>query len=164
MLDIAPRTQHPTATQKIAAAAEEWSKRLASEATTETRTFIHSFVFRIVLRLETIEVRIDKHALWSLLLDGRLLTPPGASRRHGLLRLKIKASLQRCGGEVRLIPPPSADRESPAHPVHSLIKAVARARSWHGRVVRGELSGRRSIAKAISLDERYDAGMELLSS
>lgn len=37
----------------------------------------------------------------------------------------------------------------------SLIKAVARAHDWYGRVVRGELTGGRSIAQATGLDERY---------
>jgi site-specific DNA recombinase len=155
LLTLASRTQDPTATRRVVAAAKEWSKRLASATATETRTFIRSVVSRIVLRTASIDVFVDQRTLWSFLLDGRLPMSPRVGRRNGLLRLKIKASLQRCGGEVRLIPPPGAGRDLPEHPARSLIKAVARAHGWHGRIVRGELSGRRSIANAICLDERY---------
>ena len=43
----------------------------------------------------------------------------------------------------------------PVHPLPSLVKAVARAHDWYERIVRGELSGTRSIAHATGLDERY---------
>jgi site-specific DNA recombinase len=155
LLDLNPRTKDLTVTQRVVIAAKEWSKRLAATATNETRTFIRSFVSRIVLGMANIDVFINKRALWRLLLDSRLPTAAGACRRSGLLTLKINVSLQRCRGEVRLISPPGVGKELPEHPARSLIKAVARARSWYGRIVRGELSGRRSIARAISLEERY---------
>ena len=63
--------------------------------------------------------------------------------------------LKRCGGEVRLVLPANSAGEIPVHPVQSLIKAVARAHGWYGRIVRGELTGGRSIAHATGLDERY---------
>jgi hypothetical protein len=39
--------------------------------------------------------------------------------------------------------------------VPSLIKAIARAHDWYCRIIRGEVTGSRSIAEATGLDERY---------
>jgi site-specific DNA recombinase len=56
---------------------------------------------------------------------------------------------------VRLVLPANSGGETPVHPMRSLIKAVARANDWYRRIVRGELTGSRSIANATGLDERY---------
>jgi len=143
------------ATQSILAAAQEWSKRLASAAVAETRPFIRSFVSRIVVHTENVDVLLDKQALRSALLDGRSPTSPRADLHNGFLSLKVKARLKRCGAEVRLVLPANAGGEIPVHPVQSLIKAVARAHGWYDRIVRGELTGGRSIANTTGLDERY---------
>jgi hypothetical protein len=78
-----------------------------------------------------------------------------ADRCNGLLALRIKARLKRCGGEVRLVLPANSGGEIPVRPLPSLIKAVARAHDWYERIVRGQLTGSRSIADATGLDERY---------
>ena len=78
-----------------------------------------------------------------------------ADRCNGLLALRIKARLKRCGGEVRLVLLANSGGEIPVRPLPSLIKAVARAHDWYERIVRGQLTGSRSIADATGLDERY---------
>ena len=148
--------KNAAATRSILAAAQEWSKRLASGAAAETRPFIRGLVSRIVVHTANVDVFLDKQALWSALLDGsRLPTPPRADRHNGFLSLKVKARLKRCGGEVRLVLPANSGREIPVHRVQSLIKAVARAHDWYRRIVQGKLTGGRSIARATGLDERY---------
>jgi site-specific DNA recombinase len=152
---LALQGRNAEATQSILAAAQEWSKRLASAAAAETRPFIRSLISRIVIHTENVDVLLDKQALRSALLDGRSPTSPRANLHNGFVNLKVKARLKRCGGEARFVLPANSAGEIPVHPVQSLIKAVARAHGWYGRIVRGELTGGRSIASATGLDERY---------
>ena len=39
--------------------------------------------------------------------------------------------------------------------MQSLLKAVVRAHDWYDRILRGEITGGRSIANVTGLDERY---------
>ena len=56
---------------------------------------------------------------------------------------------------MRLVLPANSGGEIPVHLAPSLIKAVARAHDWYRRIIRGELTGGRSIAEATGLSERY---------
>jgi len=72
-----------------------------------------------------------------------------------VIRLEVDARVKRCGGEMRLVVPPALADQAQAHSVASLLKALARGRQWYEWVVAGEVSGRRSIAQKVGLDERY---------
>jgi site-specific DNA recombinase len=80
---------------------------------------------------------------------------PLDKRTNDVFKLIIDARVKRCGGEVRLLVPPDSGTEAPGRPVSSLIKAVARAHPWPEKIIRGELTGLRSIAQFTSLDEHY---------
>jgi DNA invertase Pin-like site-specific DNA recombinase len=156
MVDLlALQGTNAAATQSIFASAQELSKRLASAAAAETRPMIRNFVSRIVVHPESVDVLLNKQALLSALFDDRSPMPPRAKLPNGFLSLKVKARLKRCGGEVRLVLPANSGVEIPVHQVPSLIKAIARAHDWYRRIIRGELTGSRSIADATGLDERY---------
>jgi site-specific DNA recombinase len=150
------RGKNAAETRQTLAAAQEWSKRLVSRTATETRLFIRSSISRIVIHPATVDVLVDKHKLQSSLLSGGQ-TPlsPSADLKNGVIMLTAKARLKRCGGEVRLVLLADSGGESSRHPEHSLIKAVARAHGWFQQIIRGEQTGRRSIAQATGLDERY---------
>jgi hypothetical protein len=143
------------ATQRILGAAREWSKRFASALAPEGRPFIRSLISRIIVHTDSVDVLLDKQALRSALLDGGRPPTRRANQHKGLFRLKVKAELRRCGGEVRLVLPTNLAGEIPVHPAQSLIKAVAPAHDWYARIVRDELTGCRSIAHTTGLDERY---------
>ena len=80
---------------------------------------------------------------------------PLDKRTKDVFKLIIDARVKRCGGEVRLLVPADSGTEAPARPVPSLIKAVARAHPWPEKIIRGELTGLRSIAQLTGLDEHY---------
>ena len=50
--------------------------------------------------------------------------------------------------------PPDSSHAKP-HPVPSLIRALSRAHDWVGRILRGEITNQRALAKATGLDQRY---------
>jgi site-specific DNA recombinase len=73
-----------------------------------------------------------------------------------LICLTVEAKLRRCGGEVRLVvPPDSAVGQAAELPKASLIKAIARAHSWHEKVLEGKAYDQRSLARQAGLTERY---------
>jgi DNA invertase Pin-like site-specific DNA recombinase len=153
---LASPGRNAAATQSILATAQEWSTRLTSGAAAETRAFIRNLISRIVVRAESIDLLLGKQALRSAFLGAsHSSTSCRANSHNGLVRIKVNARLQRCGGEARFVLPANSAGEILVHPAQSLIKSVVRAHAWYRRVVRGQLTGCRSIAKATGLDERY---------
>jgi site-specific DNA recombinase len=144
------------ATHSILTTAQHWSKRLASEVNAEASSFMRGMISRAVVHKASVDVLLHKQMLRATLM-GNALVPkiPNGHRNNDLLSLRIMAGLKRCGGEVRLVISADSAGEVPDHPVPSLIKAVVRAHDWYQRIVRGELSDIRSIARATCLNERY---------
>jgi site-specific DNA recombinase len=142
-------------TESVLAAAQEYSKQLVSGTVAGARPLMRSLISRIVVNAASIDVKLDKQALHRVLNEGRSSRRSRIAKHNGLLHLKVEARLKRCGGEVRFILPANLSGQIQAHPLPSLIKAVARAHDWYDQIVRGERSGSRSIAKATGLDERY---------
>jgi site-specific DNA recombinase len=56
---------------------------------------------------------------------------------------------------MRLVFPPDHPGQEPPLPASSLLKALARGRQWYEWIVAGEVSGRRTIAQKLGLNERY---------
>ena len=85
----------------------------------------------------------------------RLLDAERAPTTAGdVARLSVEAKRKRCGGEVHLVISPSSGL-MPAQPRSRLIKAIARAHSWYGKVLRGQALDQRSLARETGLTERY---------
>ena len=72
-----------------------------------------------------------------------------------LLHLRIEATLQRSGSEIRLVVAPGVADERPARRDESLIKAVARGYLWYELFVSGEVDSLRAIAEELRVTERY---------
>jgi site-specific DNA recombinase len=114
---------------------------------------VRRVVRRVVVHPDRIEAEISKRELRAVLAGD----PREASRQDScdVVRLALEARIKRCGGEIRLVVPPDLTGQVPAHPVPSLLKALARGRQWYEWVVAGEVSGRRSIAHRVGFDERH---------
>ena len=134
--------------------ANGWSKKVSRGTDEESRLFVRQIISRIVIHAETLDLRLDRQALWNGLLRTQGSSPP-TNKLKGSLSLKIKVRLKRCGRETRFVLPSQSASTGSYHPVPSLFKAIARARAWYDRVVRGELTSVRSIALATGLNERY---------
>ena len=80
-----------------------------------------------------------------------------AFRQVRTVKFSVQASLNRCGGETRLLLPPDAAQNAALAP--SLVRAVARAHDWVDRIIRGEISNQRAISTETGLDERYISKM-----
>ena len=79
-----------------------------------------------------------------MLEKGEDFVPTSLDRPHksvhpdDLICLTIDAKLKRSGGEVHLVVPPHSGGAPSPQPNPSLMKAVARARSWYERVLEGK--------------------------
>jgi hypothetical protein len=121
---------------------------------------LSNVIDRIVIHAISLEVAIIRPALRQSLLND----PPTDCRENGLVdksmknvfTLIIDAMVKRCGGEVKLIVPADSQNETPARPVLSLIKAIARVHQWPEQITSGRFKGRHSIAQVTGIEERYD--------
>jgi site-specific DNA recombinase len=139
-----------TETQHIAKVAREY---IASQE--KVRNDLRSMITMIIVRQQKVELQLSKQAVLKTFLAHQQSeeitgTLPAS---EDLIILEADAQLRRCGGEVRLL---LADNEhNRARPVPSLVRAVARAHDWMDRILRGEISNQRTLAKQTGFDERY---------
>jgi site-specific DNA recombinase len=161
VMDELSQPDGPTAqTQQLLAAAAKQFDQLSSGTTPVTHDFVAKVVRRVVVHSDRIEVEVGKRKLRAVLAGDNLTSSsqPVAEREKrspgDVIRLKFGARLRRCGGEMRLVLP--QDRgQALSHPASSLLKALARGRTWCEWILAGELSGPREIAQKLSQDERY---------
>jgi hypothetical protein len=139
-----------TDTHTIARVAKEY---LTSHE--KIRSDLPSIVTRIIVRQQKVELQLSKQALLKSFLNRQRDEEIESSETdfEDLITLEEDAQLRRCGGEVRLV---LADfSQSKARSVPSLVRAVARAHDWMDRILRGEVSNQRALAKQTGFDERY---------
>ena len=160
VMDELCRPEEPAArTQEIMARAAKQFDQLSSGAPAVVKDFVRKVVQCVVVHSDRIEVEVGKQKLRNTLTadpdtsSARSATqqPDGVS---DVIRFNIEARVKRCGGEMRLVFPPDCPGPAQA-PASSLLKALARGRTWYEWIVAGEVSGRRSIAQRLGLNERY---------
>jgi site-specific DNA recombinase len=146
--------------QQIIAGAAKQFDQLSSGAPAVVKDFVRKVVQRVVVHPDRIEVEVGKQKLRDTLTadahssSARPATQQLEQGSSDVIRFDIEARVKRCGGEMRLVFPP--DHPGPTQaPASSLFKALARGRQWYEWIVAGEVSGRRSIAQRLGLNERY---------
>lgn len=155
--------ENPSASRRLLASAKKLALKWPSLRTVEQRILLGYFLHRIIIQENDIEILINRASLPQVLEHESLLirpTPEGIPKSadpNDLVCLTIEATLKRSGGEVRLLVPPTWENLAPTDPNSSLMKAVARARSWYKRVLNGESLDQASLAKHAGLTERYVA-------
>ena len=106
---------------------------------------------RIVVRQSKVEIQLSKKALAKLFSPAHSPLLDLATEEN--IALEATAELRRYGGVVRLVLG-DVDQSKPLH-VQSLVRAVARASDWVGRILRGEIPNQRALSKETGFDERY---------
>jgi site-specific DNA recombinase len=96
-----------------------------------------TLVNRVDVRTEHVEIRVYRQRLHDLLqaqsMDLPLRQPPTCGQPDDILRLKVKARLQRVGREMKLVVH-NADDRAAADP--GLLRVVARAHDFQERLTR----------------------------
>ena len=165
VLDAVGASDDSAAIRKtLTAAGRALAVGLPKAPASELRGFLLTTVARITLAEQWLNVTLWRRSLRAVLLGA----PPtqGAGNRsrearahehdeEDLLHLRIEATLQRSGSEIRLVVAPGVADERPARRDESLIKAVARGYAWYERLVSGEVDSLRAIAEELRVTERY---------
>ena len=145
--------------KSLITAGKQVAKAWLAKSPAEHREWLSYVIDRIVIHAASLEVAIIRSALRQ-----SLLGDPSTDRRDGglvdasiknVFTLIIDARVKRCGGEVRLIVAADSQTETPARPVRSLIKAIARVHQWPEQIIGGRFKGRHSIALLTGIEERY---------
>jgi DNA invertase Pin-like site-specific DNA recombinase len=151
--------ERPAVASQLLTAAKQVAARLTSLSSQDLRDLLASFLWRITLHEKKIEIKIDRKGLRQQL-EAKGKTKPASvpvknlALPSDLISLTVEAKRKRCGGEVHLIVPPSSS-VSREHPKLPLIKALARAHGWYEKVIQGQASDVRSLAREAGLTERY---------
>jgi site-specific DNA recombinase len=153
--------ESPAISRTLVVAAKKLAAHLPLLSSDDLRDLLAAFVRRIIIQENGIELTISRKELRLLLENGGAVLPSNLlslrkpTDAYDVISLDIEAKRKRCGGEVHLVVPPKFAHVSPLRPRSSLIKALTRARGWHARVVRGDASDLRSLARHTGLTERY---------
>jgi DNA invertase Pin-like site-specific DNA recombinase len=153
--------ESPAASGQLVAAARKLALRWPALRSEQLRDLLASFLRRIIVQENNIEVLISRAELRQVLEKGEDFVPTSLDRPHksvhpdDLICLTIDAKLKRSGGEVHLVVPPHSGGAPSPQPNPSLMKAVARARSWYERVLEGKSSNQRSLTLHAGLTRRY---------
>jgi hypothetical protein len=149
----------PAVASRLVTAAKQLATRLVSMSSQDLRDLLASFLWRITIHENKIEIKIRSQELRQQLESRGKASSASVPVRNlvspsDLISLTVEAKRKRCGGEVHLVVPPSASvpRE---HPKLPLIKAAARAYGWYEKVIEGKAFDMRSLALETGLTERY---------
>jgi site-specific DNA recombinase len=134
------------------AGAKAW-KNLGTREPAQVRAFLLATVRRVTVEETAVQMTLSRSGLRTVLVRGTDIPSTGLAPTRGqedqddLMQVSISVRLTRCGGGIRLIVPGESGGEGRAHPNAALIKAVARAYTWHERLLSGEATSLRAIAR-----------------
>src|ERR1017187_10056936 len=151
--------EHPAVASRLVTAAKQLAMRFSTMSSQDLRDLLSSFLWRITIHENKVEIKIGSRELRQQLESGgkiksAIVPVKNPVAPSDLINLTVEAKRKRCGGEVHLVVPPSSS-VSREHPKLPLIKALARAHGWYEKVVQGKAFDMRSLARDAGLTERY---------
>jgi len=122
--------------RRLIARGRQISEELPALAPATVRSILMTLVNRIDIKAEHIEIRVYRQRLHELLqaqsIEPTSATPAPASHPGDILKLKVKARLQRVGREMKLVVHNAEDRTIANS---GLLRIVARAHDFQERLV-----------------------------
>ncbi|MEO7861537.1 MAG: hypothetical protein ABIU05_14075, partial [Nitrospirales bacterium] len=144
----------------LLAGASVW-KTLSQREPATVRAWLLATVLRIMVEETSVQIILSRSGLRTVLLRApalptTALTPTrGQEEQDDLIPVSTSVTLTRCGGGLRLIVPGESRGERKAMPHVGLITAVARAHVWYARLLSGEATSLRAIAREEGVTPRY---------
>jgi site-specific DNA recombinase len=134
--------------------AKDLAVRWPEQATTEQREFIRAVVKTVTLGERSLWIEVDKVKMVGILTGNG---PDGFrgsnNRKPDVIDLAADFQPVRRGVELKIHTPD--DRSKTSGPVPSLVKAVARARTWYEQLISGEASNVEELARRMGFKCRY---------
>ena len=143
----------PSATPSFVKELVRASETFAGKSDGVLRELLRTITKTVIVAADSVEMHISRSATMQSLL-GERKAAEASSSAEDVAKLEIRAAIARCGGEIRLLLPPgtAGGRHRPAP---ALARAVARAHQWVERILLGDASHQREIAREAGLNERY---------
>jgi site-specific DNA recombinase len=160
--ELSPAEESPAAIRQLVDTAKKLASSWASLRPDKVRDLLTSFIWRVVVHENNIEVLVGRSALRRVLDNSENFVSANPDNKgtridvNDLIRLTIEAKRKRFGSVFHLVVPPnSAATVLARNPKLSLVKAVARAHGWYQTVLAGKALNQRSLARQAGLTERY---------
>jgi DNA invertase Pin-like site-specific DNA recombinase len=158
MLKTSHRYLHETDASPNAELAIQRAKDLGVQwpqlGTPKQEEFIRAVVKIVILGHNNLWIEVDQSKVVATLLghgSGDLGAPD--DRNAAVIKLKVEFQLIRRGAEVRIDVPVGQSIQD--GPVPSLVREIARARTWYERLVSGEVSSVEHLARQSGFRRRY---------
>ena len=155
-----PSDDTATRTALLAGAAV-W-KTLSQHEPATVRAWLLATVQRVTVEEISVQMILSRSGLRIVLLHApalptaATLTPSrGHEEQDDVITVSTSVTLTRGGGGIRLVVPGESGGERRAMPNVGLIKAVARAHVWYERLLSGEATSLRAIAREQGVTPRY---------
>ena len=132
--------------------ASSLADRCESSSFTSHLEIIAALVRRVTIAQDEVAIEIDHNGLIERVLD-REAASQTKGRGHPPILIEVPVRFRRRGVEAKLV----VLNQQPAatEPDTNLVKAIARAHEWWGRIVRGEARGISDIARTEGFNRAY---------
>ena len=152
---ISDAEQNGAQQKRLIVRGRQISEELPTLAPDAVRSLLMTLVNRVDIKSEHVEIKVCRKRLHDLLqaesIDPSLAAAAPASHPGGILKLKVKARLQRVGREMKLIVH-NADDRAAADP--GLLRIIARAHDFQERLMKDP----KLTVPAIASQERLTIG------
>jgi site-specific DNA recombinase len=126
--------------------ASEWSK------TPDRNDFVRSILRSVILGQRELIIRIKRNALVGSLL-GQAPDSCRNSEEPEVITLRTKLQILSRRGKALVFLPEGAN--SDRKPIESLVRAVARAHDWYGKIISGQVSTTAELARKLGVSSAY---------
>jgi site-specific DNA recombinase len=138
----------------VAERARDFAKEWPTLEISKQHQFVGKILRRVTIGQTTAWIEINKMKLLATLLGQKSeALPTSRLDKHDILKLAGDFRVLRRGSELRVIAPQGDSHQGERVP--SLVKAVARAHGWYGRIVAGEVTTIGQLAQKSGLTRRY---------
>ena len=142
----------PDLVSALLARARKLADKCEAGSPSSQAEIIVSLTRRVTVSQDHVTVEVDLKALAESLLDEKELSAARVEN-HRPIVIKVLMSFRRRGVEAKLVV--LDQKQGASEPDANLIKALARAHEWFGRIIRGEASGIGDIARTEGVDRTY---------
>ncbi len=165
LLDATATPEDGAAVRKeLTVSGRERGNQISDGSAADCRKILLPMVARVSIAEDRADIYLHREGLRAVLSatgPKQLETlHPATTRKHlqseeDCIQLRIDAKVRRCGSEIRLVIPPGDENAPPAQIDDALVKAIARGHVWCERLISGEADSLQSIAKELSVHQRY---------
>lgn len=144
--------------QALMAAAQYQASRLTKPAPMNRRAFFSLAILRITVQCDGLAIQLSKRGLRLALLEeqaNRAATDASEPRPDDIRTIQLGTTLKRCAKEHRLVITDNSVIPTTRAPVSELVTVIALAHQWAERILSGEVTDQRAMAKLLGLEASY---------